>query len=83
MNAIGTEDEWAKALTTAQQWAKTLEESKQKLQDILDDLESLDEISVYYDRQWNKVRTCHSRNAEEDKYIRLEDLQEIIKKYRT
>lgn len=83
MNAIGTEDEWAKALTTAQQWAKTLEESKQKLKDILDDLESLDEISVYYDRRWAKVRTYHSRNAEEDRYIRVEDLQEIIKNYRT
>lgn len=52
--------------------------SKKLLNDLLEELDSIDSTGVFWDQNWQQIREC----SHHPEYIRVEDLNKIIEKYK-
>lgn len=51
---------------------------KEILENLLSDLDSMDIVGVFWDRNWQEIREC----SYHPEYIRVEDLNKLIKEYK-
>lgn len=55
---------------------KSLRKMKEQLEELISDLDCLDRVGVYYDRNWGEVTEC----GHHPEYIRIADLDKVIEK---
>lgn len=79
MNAIATEQQWADALRAAEEKNRKLRSS---IEDILQDLVSIDAVGMYFDRNWQKVRETGRVAEDDERYVRHSELLEVVAKVR-